>query len=573
MGKIKKLLTNQYNDIVSIFCRYWLTLITTIVYSIFLIVMNHLNRQPDWFERMNMFLLIMIAGCMFIESIFTGSFINRTLKEKAVPKPVLIFSYIMNIALSGIWVYLSILTEKDGVFSPKTSDILGRFFAFYIILLIGYSIYEVIRQSELDFTSYCVSFVFGLVKVFSVCLAFNVGFILIFAMIEALLFEMDYSIYTDLQYVLLGFVYAPYALICLTTKKEEKGKFPKVFLMYVLMPMVFLAIAVIYAYIVKIIGRELPSNEVYTICIALFIIGGIIWTLAHGILKTHYPDHIGIYGKMVKYVPYTFFPFLILEIYCLWVRIAQYGLTTDRYYGILAIVGQIIYLLWAMIPKLLKKKIPVYENLILVILAMVFVMLICPYINVQSASFLSQKNRYETAMAEEKYADAHGAFKYLYRDTYGKAYLDTTYNESELAALIHKLEEYSATKAEAPIEYPDRIFIYDSPDDIVNIDGYRTMQSFSWTDNDVSFDEVLVEHIKLNDGTELPVVMCDVASYYMDIQAAHPYDMDIDDYVDKPYYYEVDEHHTLVITRASMTYYKYDKRFEYISFDGYILTK
>jgi hypothetical protein len=96
----------------------------------------------------------------------------------------------------------------------------------------------------------------------------------------------------------------------------------------------------------------------------------------------------GRYNQALRIMPLLFIPFIVIQIICLYMRIAQYGLTQSRYFGILLIVFEILYeVIYTL--RFLKGK-GMEWILFPVVLGFVLIALIVPGVNVCAAITGSQ---------------------------------------------------------------------------------------------------------------------------------------------------------------------------------------
>ncbi len=132
---------------------------------------------------------------------------------------------------------------------------------------------------------------------------------------------------------------------CLTEETEEPNVFVSILIRYVMLTMCLIAYVIIYIYMLKlVILREFPSNSVFEILTALFVISMPIAYMATDLLRESGGTE-GVLRRLALYLPYIFAPFILLQIYTAGVRIAQYGLTPKRYLGILMIIFEVAYIL------------------------------------------------------------------------------------------------------------------------------------------------------------------------------------------------------------------------------------
>ena len=129
----------------------------------------------------------------------------------------------------------------------------------------------------------------------------------------------------------------PCILVGFSKIEDEVSKFEKVMVTYVLPGLLALAYVIIYTYIIKmLVTWSFPKNQVFAILTTLFCFGVCIWTMAQGL----YDDNL---KKVFTILPLLFIPCIILQIMCLYMRIAPYGLTLQRYAGIAFVFFEIVY--------------------------------------------------------------------------------------------------------------------------------------------------------------------------------------------------------------------------------------
>ncbi len=77
-----------------------------------------------------------------------------------------------------------------------------------------------------------------------------------------------------------------------------------------------------------------------------------------------------------------------------------FGLTESRYMAVFLIIFQIIYVVWKPLMRALKKDTE-YYGLLYVLLFMFLIGLVVPGINIKSATYISQKARFENALEKD----------------------------------------------------------------------------------------------------------------------------------------------------------------------------
>ena len=157
-------------------------------------------------------------------------------------------------------------------------------------------------------------------------------------------------------------------------------------------------------YIIKIIFlRDIPSNLIFRILSALFIIGLPVWTMILSFKENTTLD------KINRKLPLLFIPFIILQIYSIGTRILSNGITELRYLCLMLIIFEIVYII---IYLTKKEKV---SRILLVFLALTVISTIAPYINMFTISNLSQYNnlkiyKQKTEYSEEEKTKIYGAY-------------------------------------------------------------------------------------------------------------------------------------------------------------------
>ncbi|MBQ7706293.1 MAG: DUF4153 domain-containing protein [Lachnospiraceae bacterium] len=515
MGKIKELLAEQKNVVKEIFFRYIATIIAVFLFCLVAIYEVDNTGSGEVAEHLMTFFAIFACGSFFIETVFK--------KNKVI-------TYVIDALISLLFTALAFnLYDWAG---QDVFDTFVKYFILYIIILLGMSFYTIIKKSGMSFQGYVNTVGLNLGKWCAIFAILNLGILIIFEIYNSLIVKIDvYDFWAKFELLLTGILYFPYALICITPDKEEKPKFFKVLLKFLLVPLLLIAMIIIYMYIFKILFiGSVPSNEVFEICAGVFVLGFVISTLAYAYLdnatvkakngiagaeESNEAGKKGIYEKIILYLKYGFIPMVLLEIYSLGIRISDYGVTEDRYIGVVFIIAQIIYIAWEPINKLIsgigrvdikeadtkaissdtfdnneisteKKKDEKtgfgkgYEKLIFVAIIIYIFTVIVPFTNIEFCCYASQKSRMEKALLNNDYATAHSALNSIRYNRYGKKYLDENYTEEELEEIHSKY--YEIHKNNGEYYYSGGVYIspyYNSPE--IDIAGYSKMYTFSNT--------------------------------------------------------------------------------------------
>lgn len=578
MGKIKNIIFDQKNSIKQIFFKYTVTITSVSLISIIYILLNTTNYRydsDDMIQKILTFFVILAVGSFFVESVLKSDGINTILFWAG---------HALNFVIAVILDIISFTI--DNFAGDKGRVLFYKIIILYVILALGLSMYKIIRNSGLGFHKYAVSLISGLFKVTGVFLALDFGLMLLISIFNTLITNIDtWDTIYNFQIFLLGFVYFPYALICITDNKDNQSKFLKNFLMYALMPMVIAALAMVYIYGFKIlITWSIPSNQVFNICLWIFIIGAVIWTMANSFIMQENEGKISKYKYVIKYMKYIYAPVILLEVLSIGLRINQYGVTNDRYYGVIAIIFQIIYVFWEPIINLISKvgkkaKISYgeyYEGLIFVVIVLYFICFLTPIINCDYMSFRSQKNRFEKNihMGDDYIYEAAGAYRFLKYNEYGSEYLNSTYSAEELSAIDAIADNigYNNIIYDNSWDYV-RFKCIETP--CIDISGYSYLYSLGNQNREINNENEIEYYSEtiLVYGTENQEFKVDLTGFIR-------YMNEMDEYLNsslveeqEPYEIILDDNSKLLITNCSFDINVDKDSIKGLYIDGYVLKK
>ena len=217
----------------------------------------------------------------------------------------------------------------------------------------------------------------NLLFVFIVECVVLVGFLVLCFIYEALLGSIPYFVISKIMIFTITLISTMGPFVSMENVEGEHSLFSKVVVRYIMQIMVFVGFIIFYIYFVKIIIKlEMPSNQVYSVCTTLFILGLPISLMSLGILEE------SIYNKLVKFLPIAFIPVLILQIISIFIRINRYGITTKRYVGVVFIIFEVVYVVLYILDEILQNKKVKLENIFLVFCIMTFILFFVPKINI-----------------------------------------------------------------------------------------------------------------------------------------------------------------------------------------------
>lgn len=348
-------------------------------------------------------LLLFCVASLFVETYFAGN------------KKAKIFGFAAAaLAAAGFTFFLGLdgTVQFANVSGARLSQAAGRFMGGYILLLLGAAVYCCFKKSGMRFEKYALKVFANMFQNFIVYFILIIGVTIIIG-IFSILFLEDSSFYLDSAGSILvtGLYLAPNCIVALNDTKSEPGPFARMVVRYVLMALTVCATVVVYLYILKIVILwEIPSNEIFSILSALFCLGMPVWVMAG------YEEEGTFYSRVIAAMPYIFAPLICLQAYSMGIRIWQYGMTTNRYLGMMLIVFEIgTLLIW----HFFKGK---REKILLFFCLLVVVSVYIPGINMYSLSDswqLFYLKKYSQAAGEGKelsdleYERLAGSWKYL----------------------------------------------------------------------------------------------------------------------------------------------------------------
>ena len=467
---------------------------------------------------------------------------------------------------------------------------------FYIACTVLLAIYVLLRQQQLDLPHCIGRIIFALLRAVGVYLVLNIAVILILEIIDALLVDIDtFRVELNIQLLLSALAYFPTCLLAVSDTSEDNAAFTKKFVSYVLLPCVWIAMFVIYLYVVKIfVTQEVPSNEIFSICASLFAIGMPIWMMASGFVE----EKSSRYKKLIHITKYIYAPFILLEIYSMSVRVKAYGLTEQRYAAWMFILLQVIYILWEKIyaryarlagrkktynnqadigdtgtehaNEINQTKTQInwhYENLILVLVGFLFVGLLLPFGNAQYLSYQSQKSRLVKNRTLDKEVAAE-AYDYLRGNAYGRRYIKTNLTEAEQDELHNMLYDRDSEDQWKSVYFN----AYPIEEGGLTIRGYEKIYGVDehWRDES-SVQEYESKTITAGDNVYEGVDLTSCISYYKDLEDKN--ENQVVDEKDKVYEIQISDTEKLIVTYISFEIDDEQTMIKRMFIKGYMLTK
>ncbi len=546
MGKVSNYINQNMAKFKQIYIRYVASIFCVFIIAVVSIIAN--QKKGFDIESIVTVCSIWLAGNFLVESLW-----KKTAEEAQKNKRKWLIGYGVTFVIAIVFENLSEILKAQKADIPNL--IFESILYFYIACTVLLAIYVLLRQQQLDLPHCIGRIIFALLRAVGVYLVLNIAVILILEIIDALLVDIDtFRVELNIQLMLSALAYFPTCLLAVSDTSEDNAAFTKKFVSYVLLPCVWIAMFVIYLYVVKIfVTQEVPSNEIFGICASLFAIGMPIWMMASGFVE----EKTSRYAKLISITKYIYAPFILLEIYSMSVRVKAYGLTEQRYAAIMFILLQIIYILW-------NRH---YENLILVFVGCLLIGLLLPFGNASYLSYQSQKNRFVKNQTSDKEVAAE-AYDYLRGNAYGRRYIKTNLTEAEQDELHNMLYDRDSEDQWKSVYFN----AYPIEEGGLTIRGYEKIYGVDehWRD-ECSVQEYESKTITAGDNVYEGVDLTSCISYYKDLEDKN--ENQVVDEKDKVYEIQISVTEKLIVTYISFEIDDEQTMIKRMFIKGYMLTK
>lgn len=534
--------------------KFPLTIISAIVLTvIYTICLDNYSIETTTLTNISLFIVIFASSTFLIETV-----LETKIKKK-------IIYYI----IAAIWatVLTYAVNIEEGLLGMSNTIFLfkiERFIICYLIATIVLAIYYNYKSLNKTFEQYVTS---TFVTIFKTSLIYGIlaiGIAMITAVFVYLILDGEsYILVARMEILLFGVYYIPTVLYSFYDQEEEIGKFAKIVIKYVLGTLVIVAFAIIYMYIIKIIFlRDIPSNLIFRILSALFIIGLPVWTMILSFKENTTLD------KINRKLPLLFIPFIILQIYSIGTRILSNGITELRYLCLMLIIFEIVYII---IYLTKKEKV---SRILLVFLALTVISTIAPYINMFTISNLSQYNnlkiyKQKTEYSEEEKTKIYGAYNYLRHSSIeGKKYIEN-YLTKDDEELIKKLKNSGTKKS----DNGKNIYI-DKDINYIEVEGYKKVykiDSYSYNSSkenrtiDETFSNIEINTQESNYSIEANILP--LINEYVN------HENEMNNYSEENNELKLDENKKIILERLILEYDDTTKNVSYYNMSGYLLEK
>lgn len=558
--KIKELWIKISQEIRNVLKKYPFTISVIILLTLLYIIL--INESSGFIlEYLNPFLGWFGVGLFFCESGF--GILSRP--------PYKVIGIFISAAISAFLVYQYRSyyenCENDVYYIPN--DIwFERIKMAYIIVCLILGIYFCYRKSGYLLPQYSIRVFSNMVKIHIIYMILTSGALTTGIIIQELFFSGNYNldIIERMLIIVTGFFYVPSIIYSFSEANINIDSFTKILVKYVLFPLTMLIFIIIYIYVIKIlILRDIPSNQIFSILTGLFILAAPTWTMMESF------EHEYFWYYISRKIPLLFVPLILLQIYSIGIRIKQYGITPDRYMGVMWIILELIYLV-------IYFKMHRYAGRIFVIIAAASITaLLLPRINMYSISIHSQEKilsiyKKEGKLSEEAEKKIYGAYEYLQDVQNSEKYLEDKYTQEEIEEITGFYDEMDNRYYSPEI----RIGI-DSYIDDFDISEYSKMQIVQY---DMNYDDSLpnLKKLKLTKReSKDEVITVDLEKLienYVDYGLQHiekdEYCISIDSYYTEHYQVNIDDDKVLIIKDIEIKYNKETEKVEYVDLTAYL---
>ncbi len=550
MNKVIGKVSTLYETLKKSIEKFPLTIITILIITLIYVIDLEQNIISEF-----AFNHILLFGLIFAN----GTFLTETISKEKNKKTA---GYIISAVVALVFTCISVWTNViEKMLSRSIIDWIEKLLVCGMVSVFSLSVYFNYKKSGKTFEQYVTSVFVNVLKTSIIYGILALGSAIVTAVfIYLILNGSRYTLLARIEILILGLYYIPTLLYSLYNIEEKNSKFSKVVIKYVLGTLVIIAFAIIYMYIIKIIIlRNMPSNQIFRILAALFILGCPIWTMIENFKEDTTLD------KINNLLPKLFIPFIFLQIYSIGVRILNNGFTESRYLCIMLIIFEIIYT----IIKIRKKEI---GKVILVFIALTVISIIFPYINMYKVSIRSQYNnlkmfKEKVAYTEEEKQKIYGAYYYLNARDEGKKLINNLLTPSEKNEIIN-FRKSSVTESNITSQHINAYINEKS----LNISGYSNLYIITlsnYRSNQGSIEKVFgnLELITLDNNERIYANISQKIKEYMQ------YGYTLQDNFENINKIQIDSNKLLILTRISVTYDETNESVEDYSMAGYLLER
>lgn len=548
MNKIKKLFSGMINAVKETLERFPITtiivFILTLIIAFFVIDTDFSKEVDELIEHIVFIGSYTAIGSWFVEALLEN--------KKDIRR---IIGYVVSFVIAFV---IDRIIKSYFV----SEEILARWVCEYAILGFLGTIYILVRRSKVKFEKYILNLFLNFKRVSIIFGIISIGFLILYAIFTVLILDsLSFSVVTKILCLFAGFYYIPVVLNSFTDKEAEDTKFNKAVFSRVLLPLIGLAMAIVYIYIVKILFiTEVPKNELFSILSMIFVCAFPVY-----VINKNYGEKDTFLYKVNKLIPYLYIPFIFLQIYAMGIRINSYGLTDSRYMGVVLIVYEIMAIGLAV-----TKNSAHLKEIIPATIVISVIVTITPF-NFDTLPKLSQKSIVDRYVAngvefdnlsEDDKRKFAGAYQYI---EYDEEYINPSLTQIEKEKLSsYNTYRYSYDTTDDN-EESKKISVYvDRKLDNVDISKYSRISELDYLYNDGPV-------LETNEDVEFRVDLKDFAMQMIEAQKIS--DATLDRVFEESPVIEINDKVDLFLTDFSIRYEVSTDSIEYVRIEGYLLQK
>lgn len=550
MSKVKEWFFNISKNIKEMFVRFPLTIgVILIVTTIFSICVEQTWVNDDFYVN-----AIVFGGIFASSTMFTENYFSKWQYR--------IITYLIEAVIAAIFT----LTINPNEKLTTISAIAIRIAAGYTIILILLSIYKILKKSKYKFEEYVLKVFANLFMSSITYVILNIGITLVSLIFIELILNGDGGEFIlRIQIMLFGYFFINSLLFSISNIGEKSvNTFIKSLVIYVGVPLITIAMAIIYIYIMKIIIlRDMPSNVIFRILAGIFICAFPVWNMASNFKENKFVV------KVTNVLPYVFCPFIILEIYSVGVRVISYGLTTFRYVCVMFIIFQIIALFFTFIRK---KELLSY--LILATCILVLILFISP-LNYDKVSSISQKHILTTyykedtdfsTLSKDDKQRVIGAYDYIHDSVQYTEDTPSYIKKDKIEQLRYEIN-YSTEYSDDGERTRSHNYKYNYADIILDIDA-RNYSRIAFVKLEEFNDDT--SNLTLSNSNNL-IINVNLENYINEFKNLSNYEFQRK--LEENNIVEIDNERELYISSMNINYDSSNNKIENLGIQGYVLYK
>ena len=546
MGKIKELLNTTSSNLIKFIKKFPITLCITLLTTIFLIIGINLEIS----SKITLFAVILAFETLLVETYFKNKIIKGVLSGVGAVISLL-FVFLLNIG-NGF------LSEYKNMIKINTMLVL----VCYLMMLLIFTIYKLIKISNLGVRKYLIKLFSNLFNSTVIYSILNIGLSIISSIFVLLILDnKSFDIILRIQIGLLGLFYIPAILMSLfTVNKKEVNLFIKSIVVYVSLPLVCLAVLIIYIYMAKIfLLKDIPSNVIYRILAGIFIVGFPVMYMA-----SNYKEENKLFKYTLKILPYLFIPFIFLQIYSIVARYLDKGITPMRYTSYAFLILEVVILALTIFRSKKKMECIVITSSIILVITFVSPFNLISVSNINQSHILKRAFGIETSfnnLSDDNKTRAKSAYKYLKIQYNSEKYIPEYILKNEEEILGYALNNY-ISETNKDIIKTIRININDETMDVSKYSKITRVKIFE--NKDISLDD-----LELSDYNKNSIMKINLSYLINDVITGKLNKEKIN--VQNPVMLNQDR--ALYINSLTIKYSENNKKVNYISLNGYLLEK